>query len=223
MGLLDKIAVDIWPGEHEHLPILQGEALHASAEFDAAYTAAKDFTDAMRRRVKSAGFMQAMMRQRICSSIASGMATAKRLLDKRQAIPIEGEDDAAQEVSLADVPGDLPEILETERFYLEQIVAYLSRKPTDPKLDAVLFFLLERGWLELGCIVFSQYYDAAWWVAENLTARLPGESVALYAGAGKSGIFFDREWRSVSARISRLPFAIAKCVFWSPPTPPVRD
>ena len=52
---------------------------------------------------------------------------------------------------------DLPEILDTERFYLERIVASLSRKPTDPKLDAVLYFLQERGWLDLGCIVFSQY------------------------------------------------------------------
>jgi superfamily II DNA/RNA helicase len=35
------------------------------------------------------------------------------------------------------------------------------------------------------------------WVAESLTARLPGERVALYAGAHKSGVFFDGEWRSV--------------------------
>jgi superfamily II DNA/RNA helicase len=137
--------------------------------------------------------MQAMMQQRICSSFASGMATAKRLLEKRQAVAVEGEDEVAQEQALK----DLPEILDSERFHLEQIVASLSRKPTDPKLDAVLYFLQERGWLDLGCIVFSQYYDTAYWVAESLTARMPGERVALYAGADKSGVFFDGEWRSV--------------------------
>jgi len=198
MGLLDRIAVDIWPSEHEHLPMFDGLALHTSAEFDLAYAAAKDFTDAMRRRVKSAGFMQAMMQQRICSSIASGIATAKRLLEKRQAVAVEGEDDVAQELPLGVPPSDeLPEILNSERFYLERIVAQLSRKPTDPKLDAVLYFLQERGWLELGCIIFSQYYDTAYWIAESLTARMPGERVALYAGADKSGLFFDGEWRSV--------------------------
>ena len=199
MGLLDRIAVDIWPSENERLPMFEGLALHTSAEFDVAYAAAKDFTDAMRRRVKSAGFMQSMMQQRICSSFASGMATAKRLLEKRQAVTttpsvserarLEWEDEVALE--------DLPEILDSERFHLERIVASLSRKPTDPKLDAVLYFLQERGWLDLGCIVFSQYYDTAYWIAESLTARLPGERVALYAGADKSGLFFDGEWRSV--------------------------
>ena len=73
----------------------------------------------------------------------------------------------------------------------------LGRQPTDPKLDAVLYFLRERGWLDLGCIIFSQYYDTAYWVAQGLTARLKDERVALYAGAGKSGIFFAGEWRSV--------------------------
>ena len=81
-----RLAVDIWPSENERLPMFEGLALHTSAEFDVAYAAAKDFTDAMRRRVKSAGFMQSMMQQRICSSFASGMSTAKRLLEKRQAV-----------------------------------------------------------------------------------------------------------------------------------------
>jgi superfamily II DNA or RNA helicase len=192
MGLLDRIAVDIWPSEHERLPMFEGVGLHTSAEFDVAYEAAKDFTTALRRRVKSAGFMQTMMQQRICSSFASGMATASRLLEKRQVIAVEGEDDAAQ------IPlGDLPEILDSERFHLERIVSSLGSKPTDPKLEAVLYFLLEKGWLDLGCIIFSQYFDTAYWIAESLTARMPGERVALYAGADKSGLFFDGEWRSV--------------------------
>ncbi len=107
------------------------------------------------------------------------MATAKRFLQKRQAIAVEveGEDGTTQDVALT----GLPEILDSERFHLEQIVAALCRKPTDPKLDAVLYFLQEHGWLDLGCIVFSQYYDTSYWIAESLTARMPGERVALYA------------------------------------------
>ena len=193
MGMLDRIAVDIWPSENERLPMFEGLALQTSPEFDHAYEAARDFTTALRQRVKSAGFMQSMMEQRICSSVASGISTAQRLLAKRAPLAVEGEDDAADSVEIE----NLPEILDTERFYLEQIVMALSRRPTDPKLDAVLYLLQDRGWLDLGCIIFSQYYDTAYWIAQSLTARLPGESVALYAGAGKSGLFFDGEWRSV--------------------------
>ncbi len=200
MGLLDKIAVDIWPSEHDRLPIFEGLALPTSADFDVAYAAAKDFTSALRKRVKSAGFMQSMMQQRICSSMASGIATAKRLLEKRQAIAVEGEVDAAQDPPLV----DLPEILESERFFLQQIVTSLSQKTTDPKLDAVLYFLRERRWLDHGCIIFSQYFDTAYWVAESLTVRMPGERVALYAGADKSGVFFDGEWRSVEREDIKL-------------------
>jgi superfamily II DNA/RNA helicase len=193
MGLLDRIAVDIWPSEQEHLPMFDGVALRTTNEFNVAYEAAVDFSDALKRRVKSAGFMKGMVQQRICSSYASGMATAKRLLEKRRAVVVEGEDEFSQQLGT----DELPEILDTERLHLERIVTALSSKPTDPKLDAVLHFLQERGWLELGCIIFSQYYDTAYWIAESLTARMPGERVALYAGADKSGLFFDQEWRSV--------------------------
>ncbi len=191
MGLLDRIAVDIWPSRQDTSPIFEGLALRTSAEFDTAYRAATDFSKAMGQRVKSAGFLKSMMQQRICSSIASGISTAQRLLDKRTIGAIEGEDD--QETPLP----ELLEILDSERYHLQQIVEALSSRPTDPKLDAVLHFLGPKGWLEHGCIIFSQYYDTAYWVAQSLTARLPGESVAIYAGTGKSGIFFDGEWRSV--------------------------
>jgi ERCC4-related helicase len=186
-------------------------ALPTSADFDVAYAAANDFTSALKKGEESAGFMQSMM-QRICSSIASGIATAKRLLEKRRAIAVEGEDDAAQDVPLV----DLPEILRSERFFLEQIVTSLGQKTTDPKLDAVLYFLQERRWLDHGCIIFSQYYDTAYWIAESLTARMPGERVALYAGCDKSGVFFDGEWRSVeredikvAVRDRKVPLLVA--------------
>jgi superfamily II DNA or RNA helicase len=187
LGLLDRIAVDIWPREGEQLPMFQGLGLLTSSEFDGAYQAARDFTAALRKRVRSAGFMEALVLQRICSSFAGGLSTAKKLLDKRQVLD---EDDDFLIKDIADVVGE-------ECVHLQRIVNLLGRRPTDPKLDAVLHFLGERGWLGLGCIVFSQYYDTAHWVARGLTARLKDERVALYGGAGKSGIFLAGEWRSV--------------------------
>ena len=49
--------------------------------------------------------------------------------------------------------------------------------------------------------MFSQYYDTTKWVGERLLQRFsterPGEIVAVYAGAGKSGILIDGEWKSI--------------------------
>jgi len=190
LGLLDKIAVDIWPNDNERLSVFDGVGLRTSGEFDAAYEAANAFTATLAKRTRSAGFMKTMMQSRICSSIASGLATAEKLLKKRVQVDEEDEEGAM-------LFSDLPEIVDEERYHLERIVHFLRQRPTDPKLDAVVHFLTVRGWLELGCIVFSQYYDTAYWVAQSLTRELPEERVALYAGAGKSGLFFGGEWRSI--------------------------
>ncbi len=187
-GLLDRIAVDVWPSASEPLPIFRHSSLLTSSDFDAAYQAALSFTDALAKRVRSTGFMKTMFLQRICSSFASGLATARMLLQKRQAM--DDEEDALLVQQTAGFEDE-------ERCCLERIIQFLERKPTDPKLDAVLHFLAERGWLQLGCIIFSQYYATAAWVARSLTERLPAESVAVYAGAGKSGLYLAGEWRSV--------------------------
>nr|WP_300988922.1 helicase-related protein [Thiocapsa sp.] len=48
--------------------------------------------------------------------------------------------------------------------------------------------LLEQGWRELGCIIFSQYFDSVIWLANQLTAEIPEEEIGIYAGARRSGI-----------------------------------
>jgi superfamily II DNA/RNA helicase len=54
-----------------------------------------------------------------------------------------------------------------------------------------------KSWLEHGCIIFSQYYDTAFWIASELAKSLSDEPVAVYAGAGKSGIFRSDIFSSV--------------------------
>lgn len=46
-------------------------------------------------------------------------------------------------------------------------------------------------WLDRGCIIFSQYYDSARWVAHRLSARLPDEPVGVYANVAGSGLYRD--------------------------------
>jgi len=191
-GLLDRIAVDIWPHEGVPLPMFEGQTLRTSAEIDTACKAAEGFGNALAQRVRGTGFMKAMLLQRICSSLEAGRSTAQLLLDKRTPLQ-EDEDDAETEALMA-----LAESTTAERQWLLRMIEILNSKPTDPKLDAVLHFLIERRWLETwGCILFTQYHDTARWIARALTERLPEETVALYAGANKSGLFLGGEWRSV--------------------------
>jgi superfamily II DNA/RNA helicase len=60
-----------------------------------------------------------------------------------------------------------------------------------------LHYLREENWLSLGCIVFSQYYDTANWIAKKLATELPGERIALYTGADRSGFYYDGTFGSV--------------------------
>ncbi len=72
---------------------------------------------------------------------------------------------------------------------LNRLIARLERIDQDPKLNAVIHYLEREKWMELGVIIFSQYYDTAKWVADKLAARYPDEAIGLYAGAGRSRLY----------------------------------
>ncbi|MBP8197832.1 MAG: SWF/SNF helicase family protein, partial [Chromatiaceae bacterium] len=78
-----------------------------------------------------------------------------------------------------------------ERAALETLILTLEGMDDDPKLRAIRYYLNEEGWLALGCIIFSQYYDTARWVADALAAEHPGEIIGLYAGADRSRLYRD--------------------------------
>jgi len=90
---------------------------------------------------------------------------------------------------------------------LQRCLALLdSSGEEDPKLAEVYRYLFEGSvehhaptgpWLERGCILFSQYYDTAFWVGQKLAShhRLSSETIALYAGAGRSLIWEDGNHR----------------------------
>ena len=198
-GLLERIEVNVhpepdapstaYPGVH-----FDGLGLLTNHPFDLAYQAAENFTAALQQRTKAAGFMKSMLLQRICSSFASGRSTAKKMLGREL---LEDEEQA----SLLMEP--LSSLTPTEAGHLRTIVEELSRPEAhDPKLAAVRYFLTEhrtegKTWLEHGCIIFSQYYDTAFWIASELAKTLPGEPVAVYAGTGKSGMFRGEDFASI--------------------------
>ncbi len=198
-GLLERVAVDIHPdpqganGVDPGVPFA-GLGLLTNHPFDLAYQSAEDFTAALQQRTRAAGFMKTLLLQRICSSFASGKSTAEKLLSKGIL-----EDDDGTPL----LPEPLSALTPTEAGHLRTIIAELSRpEARDPKLMAVHYFLTEhrteqKTWLEHGSIVFSQYYDTAYWIASELAKILAGESVAVYAGSGKSGLFRGDSFASV--------------------------
>lgn len=188
-GLLPRIAVDIHPLAGQAMPpLFEGVALRTTHAFDTAYGAAEKFVEAFSRRQKSARLVKTLLLQRLCSSYAGATATAQKLLEGRRV------DDEELRLELGDAP---PEVVAEERRQLQNLIDALKAETSDPKIEAVLYFLQERRWLEFGTIIFSQYYDTARHTAQRLTETLPEERVAVYAGAGKSGILLAGEWLSV--------------------------
>lgn len=198
-GLIEKVRVDVHPDPNVSSDFYRGQSfvglgLLANLPFNIAYEAAERFTELLGSRTRSAGFMKSLLLQRICSSFASGRSTAKKMLKR---ILLDDEENVTQLDKALD--GLTPD----EAQCLRTIVEELSRPEAhDPKLKAIRYFLTthkieHKTWLEHGCIIFSQYYDTARWVGEELARDLDGEVVAVYAGAGKSGLFRGGEFVSV--------------------------
>ncbi|MCK9293528.1 MAG: phospholipase D-like domain-containing protein [Desulfobulbaceae bacterium] len=198
-GLLEKIGVSIHPNPDVPATTyagigFNGLGLLTNLPFDLAYQAAESFTIALQKRTKAAGFMKTMLLQRICSSFASGRSTAEKMLHRE----ILEEEEQARLMLEA-----LGSLTREEAAYLQTIVRELSRpEARDPKLSAVKHFLTEqqsegKSWLEHGCIIFSQYYDTAYSVGKELAKSLAGETIGVYAGTGKSGLFRGEDFASV--------------------------
>jgi len=76
-----------------------------------------------------------------------------------------------------------------ERALLERFLRALeANQERDPKYHIVREQLLDHGWRELGCIIFSQYFDSVYWLAEQLTEEMRDEEIGIYAGSQRSGV-----------------------------------
>lgn len=180
-GLLTKVGVDVHPdrqlvGDPRWFDALfEAKALRTNENFREAYREARLFGKALGKR---GGFMKNLMEQRICSSIQAGLSTARMLLEGRT---IHQEEDEQE--------GDLKVESGEEREVLLRLISRLEHIEEDPKLNAVIHYLEREKWRELGVIIFSQYYDTAKWVADELATRYPDEAIGLYAGAGRSRLY----------------------------------
>lgn len=184
-GLLKPVGVIVHPSS-QHVndeaafhALFEGLGLRTCERFKAAYEQAQNFGRVLGKRGAGGGFMQNMMQQRICSSIVAGINTVNAMLEGR--ILHDENDDMEEEIAIQ---------TDEERASLESLLHCLGQVTDEPKMKALLHYLEHEKWLEKhGCIIFSQYYDTARWVAESLAEKYPQQAIGLYAGAGKSRLY----------------------------------
>lgn len=201
-GLLEKVGVNTHPITRnlaQYQSRFVGLGIPTNTPFQVAYDKAEEFCELLNSRTKAGGFMKSLMLQRICSSFASGLKTAQKML--KHSISNEDEDRTEE------VEHILTGMTPAEAACLKVIETQLSRaEAVDSKLNTVKWFLTEfrtdgKTWLEHGCIIFSQYFDTAEWIAKELAKSFKGEVVAVYAGVGKSGLFRDEQFNNVEREV----------------------
>ena len=196
---LPRVSVKLF-GEEPESALILGGYLHE------AYEEAERFSDLLQQRVRGAGFFKTLLLRRLGSSMEAGRRTIRKLLGNDPDITDEEEEDDAEEEEPAQVgrppqgASDFKNFTGPELQSLRRCLELLQQGGNnDPKLEALVSYLLGTNfqasaqWLDLGCILFSQYYDTVRWVGEELSKRpeLAGLDIGLYAGSNRSGF-----WRS---------------------------
>ena len=166
-----------------------------------AYDAAEEFCAILARRPGlNSGFMKTILLRRVGSTIEAGRLTAQQMLATNAEGAEEEWEDEAQES-----PSSIYPLTDDEKGALSRFLKILEEnRDEDTKLRQVERVLTTSdtvvgGWLSLGCIIFSQFYDSVLWLGLHLSKRMPTEKIGVYAGATKSGIIEN----GVFVRINR--------------------
>lgn len=197
---LPRVAVKLFGEDDQHTITLNGY-------LSEAYQEAENFCQMLQQRVRGAGFFKTLLLRRLGSSMEAGRRTVVKLLGKDYESVDEEEDDTEEDEP--STPGRPPTgVSELKNFTLAEIASlercYQLLKEggnRDPKLEALIGYLLgtrpdaRQRWLDLGCVLFSQYYDTVKWIGDELANRpeFAGMDIGLYAGSNRSG--FWRESR----------------------------
>ena len=198
---LPKVTVKLFGEESEGALNLGGYLLEA-------YQEAEAFSQLLQQRVRGAGFFKTLLLRRLGSSMEAGRQTISRLLGEEPDCIDDEEDDDAEEEVFPQIGRPAQGVNDFKDFTGEEVASLrrcldLLRQGgnNDPKLEALIGYLcgtksgVSRSWLDLGCILFSQYYDTVRWVGDELAKRseFAEYDIGLYAGSNRSG--FWREGR----------------------------
>ena len=175
-----------------------------------AYREAEEFCHLLQQRVKGAGFFKTLLLRRLGSSMEAGRNTVVKLLGHHADEPSDEDDDDADDEDgnqagrPAQADSEFKNFTVAEIASLNRCLALLRQGGNnDPKLEALVGYLLgtrsdvEKRWLDLGCILFSQYYDTVRWVGDELSKRaeFAGMEIGLYAGSNRSGLWVEGKFQ----------------------------
>jgi|LSQX01.2.fsa_nt_gb SNF2 family DNA or RNA helicase len=209
-----ETTIDPNTGEPYLKPILvklfgedEKEAIILPGYLKDAYETAESFSEELANRMKAGGFMRTMLLRRMGSSIRAGELTARKMLnewdtliemDENDEMDLELEEEGLLELAERQLTpqGASRTLTKRERELLELLLQHLeSNKERDPKYIELKKYLINRNWIDLGCIIFSQYFDTIWFMANELSKELPELEIGIYAGGNKSGIIKDQEFQ----------------------------
>jgi hypothetical protein len=172
-----------------------------------AYQTAGEFCQALGAIMKSAGFMRTLLLRRMGSSIEAGKLTAYKLMGNENPDELWSEEDEDEERNEeakdkgAEVllTGISARITDQEKEILRRLIRQLEfNQERDPKADRLRELLFAKGWIDRGCIVFSQYYDTVRYFSSMIAQDHPEMQIAVYAGGARSGIWFQHDFRLCS-------------------------
>jgi hypothetical protein len=195
--LLPKVTVKLF-GEEDQGALVLGGYLRE------AYQEAEAFSLLLQQRVRGAGFFKTLLLRRMGSSMEAGRRTMSKLLGEEPDTPDDEDEDDAEEETPPQVgrppqgASDFKNFTDAEVTSLRRCLDLLRQGGSnDPKLEALIGYLrgthpgVTRSWLDLGCILFSQYYDTVRWIGDELARRaeFSGMEIGLYAGSNRSGVW----------------------------------
>jgi hypothetical protein len=200
---LPKVTVKLF-GEDDTGALVLGSYLRD------AYQEAEAFSQLLQQRVKGAGFFKTLLLRRMGSSMEAGRRTVAKLLGEEPDTPDDEDEDDAEEdapVQLGRPPqgiSDFKNFTDAEIASLRRCLDLLKQGGSnDPKLEALIGYLrgthpgVTSSWLDLGCILFSQYYDTVRWIGDEMAKRaeFAGMDIGLYAGSNRSGLWRDGKFQ----------------------------
>lgn len=196
---LPKVTVKLF-GEDDTGALVLGSYLRD------AYQEAENFSLLLQQRVKGAGFFKTLLLRRMGSSMEAGRCTVAKLLGEEPDILEDEDEDYSEEETTIQLGrptysvSDFKNFTDAELTSLRRCLDLLKQGGNnDPKLEALVGYLrgthpgVSRSWLDLGCILFSQYYDTVRWIGDEMAKRaeFSGIDIGLYAGSNRSGLWRD--------------------------------
>src|SRR5699024_7721196 len=188
---LQKINVELF-GENDNNALTLGSYLQRAYEY------AEEFCKELGKRNRGAGFLKTLLLKRIGSSIEAGKNTGYKMLDEWNGYVddiVTGEEYKDEK----DLPSSssIKDLSEKETQLLQSFVKELeSTNAVDPKYKKTIELLGKEGWMVRGTIIFSQYFDTANWIAEKISKEFQDESIGMYAGGDKSGIYENGKFKT---------------------------